>query len=456
MAIRFKDDPLSFNGDRARSRIGGNAVAEYLTAHWELSLDAPTKTGRRGGVFHPYLPDPLAERAIIVDNDLAAYAARVEAAVRQLLGTPGADGLEGLARFLLRSEAIASSRIEGLQVSAQQVALVEFADAEGLPLQGFAASARLVANNITTLRRAATELAAAPAVRVEAIVDLHRALLPDYRHQGLRTVQNWIGGSDWHPLDADFVPPPHDRVPALMADLAAYASGAIHAPLIQAALTHAQFETIHPFADGNGRVGRALIHTVLTRRGLTRAAVLPVSMVLLTHSDAYVNGLTRYRYNGSSTGAETQAGLAEWLRTFLQAVEVAVEQAQRFASEANGLREGWQSRLAEHRVSLGLRELPRVDSAVARLLRLLPEAPVVTATTVQHMLGVTFPAARSATEELAGAGILHRRQIGRGTTGYLAREVFDLLTFAERQLASTKWNTEAAAPRRPVPARPQR
>ncbi len=99
-------------------------------------------------------------------------------------------------------------------------------------------------------------------------MDLHRALLPDDRHPGMREVQNWIGGDDWHPLDADFVPPPPDRVPALMADLVEYMNGVVHAPLIQAAIVHAQFETVHPFTDGSGRVGRALIHAVLSRRGV--------------------------------------------------------------------------------------------------------------------------------------------------------------------------------------------
>ncbi|WP_200902545.1 MULTISPECIES: Fic family protein [Protofrankia] len=202
----------------------------------------------------------------MVDAELDARCAQVEAVVRGLAHSPGARGLEGLARFLLRSEALASSRIEGLQVSAQQLALVELADTEGIPVRGFTANARLVANNIRALKQAAGELAEAPSITVADITNLHRALLPDHHPPGLRTVQNWIGGNDWHPLDADFVPPPPERVEPLMDDLALYMSGAGHSPLVQAGLVHAQFETIHPYTDGNGRVGRALIHTVLARR----------------------------------------------------------------------------------------------------------------------------------------------------------------------------------------------
>jgi len=175
--------------------------------------------------------------------------------------------LEGLARFLLRSEAIASSRIEGLQVSPQQVGLAELADEEDL-----------TADNMVLLQ--GLLLADEPQLR------------------GLRDVQNWIGGSNHQPLDADFVPPPPDEVPALMGDLVAYMSTGEHAPLVHAGLVDAQFETVHPCRDGNGRVGRALVHTVLVRRGVTRPAVLPVSPVLLTRSSEYVDGLTAYRYSG--------------------------------------------------------------------------------------------------------------------------------------------------------------
>ena len=152
-------------------------------------------------------------------------------------------------------------------------------------VRGFSEHARLVANNITVLRRATQDLVDTHEVSVDDIVALHAALLPDERHHGLREVQNWIGGSNWHPLDADFVPPPWDQVARLLDDLVGFLNGSSTGPLIQAALVHAQFETIHPFTDGNGRVGRALIHTVLARRGLAPGAVLPISLVLATLSD---------------------------------------------------------------------------------------------------------------------------------------------------------------------------
>jgi Fic family protein len=430
-------------------------MAEFRAAHWAISWDAPARRDQRGGEYRQYLPDALLSRPIVLDPALAVKSAKIENQVRLLTHQPGGQGLEGLSRFLLRSEAIASSRIEGLQVSAQQVALAELAATEDTPIAGFTENARLVANNIVTLRRAAGVLAEAETVTIPGITDLHAALLPGHPHGGLRSVQNWIGGSNWHPLEADFVPPPPGEVRSLMEDLALYLSGAVHAPLIQAALVHAQFETIHPFVDGNGRVGRALIHTVLTRRGISRVAVLPISLVLLTRSNEYVDGLTAYRYLGSAESVEAQLGVHQWVKTFLDAVEVAVQQAQRFVAELTELRTEWRERHVAYRKQAGYRRQARADAAAVRLLDVLPEVPVVTGRTVQRLLGVSHQAARGAVEELAEAGILQRKRVDRGTTGYLARSVFDLLTFAERRLASTRWETRDSAPRRPVPARPQ-
>jgi len=413
-------------------------MAEHREAPWDISWHAPSRRDQRGGHFATYIPDDLLTRPIVLSPALARTAAQVENAVRGLADAPASMGLESLARFLLRSEAIASSRIEGLQVSAQQVALAELAIVEQTPIAGFTENARLVANNIVTLRQAAGDLAKCEVIRPQSFCDLHRALLPEHPQQGLRDRQNWIGGSDWHPLGADFIPPPPEEVPRLIEDLAEYLTGAIHAPLLQAALVHAQFETIHPFADGNGRVGRALIHTVLTRRGLTRAAVLPVSLVLLTRSPEYIQGLTAYRYVGPVGGPEAAAGVAQWFETFLQAVGVAVEQAEQFVVQLAELQRQWAERHSAHRLRTGARAQPRADSAVMRLLPLLPEAPVLTTQSAQRLMNLSFPAARAALEDLAEAQILSRKQVDRGTTAYLARDVFDLLTSTERRLASTR------------------
>ena len=367
---------------------------------------------------------------------------------------PDLGGLEGLARFLLRSEAVASSRIEGLSVSPQQLAIAELAQVEDVTGHSFTENARLVANNITLLRDATSTVASAPAVTVDGLDALHRALLDDAELHGSRTAQNWVGGSEWHPLDAEFVPPPPELVPDLMADLATYCSGATHSPLVQAGLAHAQFETIHPYRDGNGRVGRALIHTVLTRRGLTPSAVLPVSLVLLTRADDYVAGLNRYRFDGAPDDEAGRAALDAWLDVFLDATITAARQARRFADDLGDLRTGWTEQLAVRRTGQGTRGRPRANSATARLIERLPELPLFTVRSVQRVLEVSDVAARTAADELADAGVVVERRVG-GTTGYFATEVFELLTLAERRLASTRWDTRESPPARSVPAAPR-
>jgi Fic family protein len=214
---------------------------------------------------------------------------------------------------------------------------------------------------------------------------------------------------------------------------------------------HAQFETIHPFRDGNGRVGRALIHTVLVRRGLTRHAVLPISPVLLTRSQDYVQGLTDYRYSGAPTSLPAREAVSAWLRVFLLAVGTAVTQAEQFAASLAELRLRWEQDVAAKRREQNLRATPRADSATSRILATLQEHPVLTTASVMRLFEVSRPAAVTALDELASAGVLAKRRLDRQTGGYLAMDVFALITAAERQLASTRWDTGRARPARPTP-----
>ena len=428
-------------------------MARWEEAYWESSIHSSApKRDRLSGPYRRYLPDPLEAHPFTLDGPLARRVAEAERAVREL-NSPGAEGLASVARFLLRSEAIASSRIEGVAPSPKQVAMAELGKHE--IVGGISDQAQLVANNMTIVRRATTDLVLSDEVSVAQIVDLHRALLPEEnQHHGLRGVQNWIGGSSWNPIEAEFVPPPADHVAFLMSDLVEYINGAAHSPIVQAAMVHAQFETIHPFTDGNGRVGRALIHTVLARRGVTTSAVLPVSLVLATLRKEYVSGLSSFRYEESPDSETALAGVRDWISIFTNATLIAAEESAALVRAIGELREDWSARLALYRGRIGLRETPRADSATARLLALLPEAPIATAGTLQRILGVSFPAASAALDELHQAQVLETRKIERNATAYLAAELLDLITTTERQLASTRFDTRISKPNRPVPARP--
>lgn len=427
-------------------------MSSWEDAWWESDAAGVARRDRRSAGYRTFTPDLLSALPLRIPAELAQASGDIAREIRSLNG-PGAESLASVARFLLRSEAIASSQIEGLSPSPKQVALAELGHHE--PVRGISEQARLVANNLTMVREATTRLVEVDRITVADIVALHRALLPEQPLlHGLRTRQNWIGGSSWHPLNADFVPPRPDQVPALMADLVDYLNGATHAPLIQAALVHAQFETIHPFADGNGRVGRALIHTVLARGGLTTTAVLPVSLVLATLRDTYVGGLNAFRHGLASSDPAADRAVQSWLEVFLSAARIAADQSRTLAVELADLRTEWDERVARHRSDHGVRPTPRADSATARILAALPEAPVLTATTARNILDVSHPAASAALEELREAGVMSTRSIERNATAYLADEALDLITSTERQLASTRFDTRLSAPNRPVPASP--
>lgn len=427
-------------------------MATWDEAEWASStVSGLPRRDRRSGVYRSYVPDMLQQCPLLLPPDVDQAVGRAE---RALLGLAGnARDLAGVARFLLRSEAIASSRIEGVAPSVHQVALAELGALERVP--EVSVQAQLVANNMTVLHQARTALVEAPKLRTEHLLELHAALLPDQRgHHGIREVQNWIGGSSHHPLEAEFIPPAPEQVPALLEDLIGYLNGAAHSPIIQAGLAHAQFETIHPFTDGNGRVGRALIHTVLTRRGLTTQAVLPVSLVLSTLRDSYVGGLTAYRHSDEIGSPGFHAAHADWLRVFADAVLIATEQAGRLAAELAALRADWEDQLGHARVQQGRTRSVRSDSATVLILRDLPATPVLTSATVQRIHGVSHVAADRALAELATAGIVHQ-SLRRGIRYFQAPDVLDLVTMAERRLASTQFDTRASRLVRPVPAVPR-
>ena len=157
--------------------------------------------------------------------------------------------------------------------------------------------------NIGAMSWAVTSLAGAKAVTVDGILEVHRRLLEGTRLEAfggrIGENQSWIGGSSYNPCSASFVPPPPGKVRLFLEDLCAFSNDDELPAVVQAAIAHAQFETIHPFADGNGRTGRALIHVILRRRGPATHVLPPVSLVLATRAKDYENGLTATRYIGS-------------------------------------------------------------------------------------------------------------------------------------------------------------
>ena len=196
--------------------------------------------------------------------------------------------LAPMSSILLRSKSAASSQIENLTVGARSLALAEL----GSPSSR---NASIVSGNVRAMEAA---LAVSSTVSAESVLAMHRALMepagdPDAGRW--RTQQVWIGGSDVGPHHAAFVPPHHDRLPTSLDDLFVFASRTDLPVLPQVAIAHAQFETIHPFTDGNGRTGRSLVHTMLRRAEVVERVTVPLSAGLLTDTAAYFASLDEYR-----------------------------------------------------------------------------------------------------------------------------------------------------------------
>jgi len=418
-------------------------VARFQEEIWQGSADAMTRAERRPCRFRAYLPDPLVGRPITLTAQRSADIADVE----RLLAGLNASGqtlisLEALARLLLRAEAVASSFIEGLRINVKRLAKADIAERSGL--EDSDVTAHAVLGNIRAME-SALELAECPAITVTDIQEVHRRLLAgtrDERFGGeIRTEQNWVGGPGFTPCTADYVPPVHQAVPSLLEDLCTYISDDDHPAIVQAALAHAQFETIHPFIDGNGRTGRALIHMILRRRGLAPRFVPPISLILASHSDAYVAALTSYRYVGPAESAEAQEAMGVCLDRFVADTARACADAGVFAAELDQLESEWRSRLAA----------VRAGSSVDLLLRALPSAPVLTVPVAAQLIGRSAQRANDAVNQLAAAGILKQTTIGRRNRAFEVPDLVRVITGFERALASPLGDTRQAPPVRPVP-----
>jgi Fic family protein len=421
-------------------------MAKSVKKYWTSDGGGITRRDRRGCEYAAYIPDALTGRPFSFDGDVAADVADAEADIRRLNAQASSlVSTESVARLLLRAEAVASSKIEGLRIGAGRLLRAEAGwqfDAHGRT----DVTAQEVLGNVDAMA-AALDAAGGGDVTPETILGIHARLLAGTelsQHAGrVRTVQNWIGGSSFNPCSAVFVPPPPDQVMPLLADLARFCSDDSLPAVAQAAIAHAQFETIHPFVDGNGRTGRALIHLILRRRGLAPKVVPPVSLVLATLSGAYAAALTAYRYEGEPSSPDAAEGMNRWVALFAGCCCRAVSDAAGFESRIRDMQDAWRARLGS----------VRRDSTVDLLIDLLPGTPIITVTGASALLDRSFNATNSGVEALVAAGILHQVNVGRRNRAFEATEVIAAFTDLERRLGSPDGDTLASLPARPVPAR---
>jgi Fic family protein len=421
-------------------------MSKVIRRRWTSDLAGQTRADRRSCDYEAYVPDLLVGRSFALDGDVAADVAEAEAAIARLnVEASALIDTEALARILLRAEAVASSRIEGLEIGARRLLRAEAV--RGLDDAPSDVTAIEVLGNIDAMVFGIEQVGAGDGIALELLLEIHRRLLTGTRLESyagtFRQEQNWIGGSAYNPCSAAYVPPPHEFVEDLMADLCSFCNTDDLPGVVQAAIAHAQFETIHPFVDGNGRTGRALIQLVLRRRGLATRVLPPLSLILATWAKDYVNALTGTRYRGRATSKDAHEGTNSWIAQFAVACTRAVADATVFEQRARDIGTAWRTRIGS----------VRRNSAADLLLRALPGAPVVTVPSAATLIGRSFTAANNAMAQLVAAGVLHQVNVGRRNRAYEAPEIIAAFTDLERLLALPDADTRTSKPARPVPQR---
>ncbi len=337
-----------------------------------------------------------------------------ESAIRALaqLDTAAGPGSIAISAFLIRTESIASSKIEHIDASTE-----DFARA----LAGVRAntSATSMVSASRAIMRLIDDTGTTGRITLDALLDAHRILLADDPAERLyagtvRAVQNWIGGSDFSPIGAVHVPPVPERLPALLEDLLLFANRDDVPVIAQAAIAHAQFESIHPFTDGNGRIGRALIGAIYRRRGFTSGTTPPVASALAADQGGYFGLLTRYR----------DGVAAPIVRELAHATRIASEEALESVRAIHGLPAEWATELE-----------PRHGSAVSAVLDGLLDHPVFDAESVEDRIGRATSTTYEALDRLEAAGIIHRITNRQRNRVWAVTAIVDELGALDRRIA---------------------
>ena len=410
---------------------------------WPGHPDGFTRAERLGGSYELYFPDPLVGREFDLSADVLAALEDAAGDLARLDATAAVlTNSDALARLLLRAEAVGSSQIEGLVVGARRLL-----KADVLRDRSRDVTAEEVLGAVDAMTWVTESVQAGDKLEVDHLLEAHRRLMaqsptPEYGGE-VRYLQNWIGGRS--PAEAYYVPPPARLVPDLLADLMTFVRESRLPVLAKTAIAHAQFETIHPFADGNGRTGRALIHLILRADGLVTRTVPPVSLSLATHATQYIEALTAFRYVGRPTTAKAKSAANPWLRMFATACSHATAEAARFEQTAADLKTAWRERSAP----------VRAGSATELLIEALPAAPVLTLAAAAQLIDRSQQAANQGLARLVEANVLREVTDGRRHRVYEAPELIDAFTLLERRFASPVADTRIEPPSRPVPSKPE-
>ncbi|BCW51986.1 Fic family protein [Arthrobacter sp. StoSoilB13] len=386
--------------------FGGLAWPSISHEEHPWAADAEPGTSRRQrllarGPYEAAIPAEIASLDPQVDSRTQSL---VEAATVEMVRFDAELGQESapFAALLLRSESASSSQIENLTAGARKILLAQLGDRSS-------PNAALIASNVDAMEAA---IALSEDLSVQNIGAMHHTLLAssDQVIAGeYRASQVWIRGNSPH--SAEFVPPHHGRVMAAMEDLVEFMRRDDIPALTQAALAHAQFETIHPFADGNGRTGRAIVSALLRAKGVTEKVTIPVSSGLLTNTRLYFDSLGDYR----------QGNILPIIVRFAESSMLAVENGRLLAEDIRTAQKEFVAKIGS------------AQKSVLKVLELLPREPAITAEMAADYAKVSQATAYRAVQRLEAAGVLTPAGKVRGVSVWLARDIIAALDdFAAR------------------------
>ncbi len=379
---------------------------------WRQSVRGGTRADRMLAEVETRIPPLIAELEYPLPCRLTTESERALVALGALDGEATGQPT-ALARFLIRSESVASSKIERISASVEDFARAIAGNRSNPSAVSMVAATRALSAMVDAAGRHAR------IVRAD-LEHAHAALMSDDPAEGpfagrVREDQNWIGGSDHSPRGALYVPPAPARVGELLADLLAFANRDDLPTMVQATIAHAQFESIHPFGDGNGRIGRALIGAILRRRGVTRNTVVPVASGLLARRDDYFDALGAYR----------EGEVEPLLELMLRAAAVAAEESRVSARRIRDLPHEWAERTDARR-----------GSTAARLIPAFFDNPIMTVDGVERAAGATSQAVYTALARLEEEGIVHEITGRKRDRVWAASDLMGELDELDRRIAA--------------------
>lgn len=349
---------------------------------WRQAVRGGTKADRMLRSVEAAIPPNIADEIFSPTPEVVRVTEGAAVAIQRADSAASVQSA-AISQFMLRTESVASSKIERINASIGDYAKA-LAGSRGNP----SASSMVAASK--AMQSLIAQAGTTKTISLEMILHAHRELMADDPYEAAfagrtRDMQNWIGGSDFSPRDALYIPPAENRVQALLDDLIVYVNRDDIPVIVQAAIAHAQFESIHAFTDGNGRIGRALVGAIVRRRDISAHTVVPLASGILAKRDGYFEALTSYRVGNPEP----------IVRLFAEAAQAGADEAVVTAARLRELPNAWREEY-----------FSRAGSAGARLLNLFFDHPVMSSAEIEDLgIGVAS-SVNAALDAMQSAGIV--------------------------------------------------